>query len=63
LEEKAYTPSIELELNKNKIEQLYEDILGFYEDHDLELMNDKDKEAFYIVIGVLADYITHMEEE
>ena len=45
-----------------KLEQLYEDVLGFYEDHDLELMNDKEKQAFTIVIGILADYATREEE-
>lgn len=47
----------------DKIEQLYEDVLGFYEDHDLELMNDKERQAFKIVIGILADFSTHIKEK
>lgn len=54
-------PSIGSE--KDKMEQLYEDVLGFYEDHDLEITNEKEVQAFKIVIGVLADYSMHMEEE
>ena len=45
-----------------ELEQLYEDVLGFYEDHDLELEDIMERRAFVIVISVLSEYATREEE-